>query len=1436
MRLSVLRLATVSVLSVAALATGLAQAALGTHAGRDVLVLAGLAFANQNLRGTVTVGAVDGSLLDGLAAHGVALRDSSGSPVATIDRLGVRYRLRDFLSGRIVLGEVELSGVRVTLERRAGERFNYETVLRLGEGTGRGRAPLVAFRNARLHDVLVAIRTPASSTDTVLQERTIRVAEAVLPYVRISSPFSGARGVRIEVAALQGESSAPALAVRDARGALEVIGDTIAVDFGTVRLAGTTTSMRGRFVLQRTLQVNLAFDAKRFTSDDVHALFPWLQAGITGAGRLTARHRSVDVLTVDARGLDLALANGGTVRGNLGLVLGPGETWETHGVDLRTDDFDLAYLRGMLDTVPMDGRLTGRTRADGPRQALDVQLDWKFHDRRADSAETSIRGAGIVAFGVPGDIVFHDLRLDTARIALATVHAISPAVALQGDLEGRGSLGGPWRNVTFTGTLAHRRDTLPRTRASGWVRLDLRRDTVGVWGDLTLDSLQWNALRPDYPSIPFRGGMAGHLHLAGLLDSLSVDGTLVGPRGSLDGHGTFVVVAPHLAARDLDFHFDSLVVAPIEERLPGTSLTGRLRGSYDADTLRAPIAVLDVQLAASRLGGARLDTAAARGTIADSVVHVDTLSVRWLGALLSGRGELPLAGASDDSLSLRLDAEAVAVLQPLLARLAPGGLLEGDSIGGEVGGTLNVSGSVAEPLVRWSVTGEDLRWNDLALHGVTTEGSLRWAHPAGVTASLGVARLTAGQRTYDSLNAAVSGALGSLHFLGTGRLGPYATLRAGGGLMQGDTVVLRFDSLLIGTASDKWRVPPGAEIRITPASVRLVDMRLSTADGRGVLALEGGLPGQEPDSLVGRGEGIPIADLWALLQFDPTSASGELAGSFRVAGVAADPLMDLAFSLRDAVFNEYRTPLSDGTVHYANRRLTGELNAWRAGTKIVTVGIDLPIDLQFGAVERRRLPGALSVRARADDVDLALLSAVSPLIRQTEGRLSLNVGIEGTWTSPRLEGFLSIQDGAVTLPTLGVRQRDLQGRLSLRGDTIIVDTLSAQSGAGFASVRGRVRLQELTQPVLDLQIRARDFRALDVPDFLTLVTSGDVQLRGPIFGAVLTGEGTIPRGVVHFADIIGKNVVDLSDTLMAMDSAAAAALRAGHLGPDFQSMFLDSVRIQDLKLTMGNDVHLRSSEADVFLTGQVLVQKQGKAYRLDGTLSTPRGTYQLYVGPTIRRQFTVTRGEVRYFGTPDLNAALDIDARHQLRGQRGENVVVYVHVGGTMLAPQLKLTSDVQPALTDEEIISYLVIGAPNVQAGRGVVGYGAQQMFSMFAAQVSGQVSSRVIADLGLPLDYLEIRPQIGVQGSNVPGNSSQWYATDVAVGRQISDRWFVTVSPRFCSGFTLQNIGASLEFRISRAWGLLASADPVDVCRVSTLGTARQQLGLDMLWEWRF
>jgi autotransporter translocation and assembly factor TamB len=340
---------------------------------------------------------------------------------------------------------------------------------------------------------------------------------------------------------------------------------------------------------------------------------------------------------------------------------------------------------------------------------------------------------------------------------------------------------------------------------------------------------------------------------------------------------------------------------------------------------------------------------------------------------------------------------------------------------------------------------------------------------------------------------------------------------------------------------------------------------------------------------------------------------------------------------------------------------------------------------------------------------------------------------------------------------------------------------------------------------------------------------------------------------VYFADLVEKEIVNLEDTLFvtlidtsltASRESAAAFLRRQGLGADFENRVLDSLRVDSLQLEMGSDVWLRSSEANIQLTGQVVAGKIADQYRLDGTLNTPRGIYRLpisrgtFLGDFVVRDFTVTDGTVQYFGTPDLDAAVDINARHVVHTNRGDNIQVFVNVGGTLYAPDLTLTSDFVPALPEPEIISYLLFGASSVQAlGAEPAGTQGRQNYLEFAAAqflggaVSGELERSLISDLGVPIDYLRFRPELG---EGLTG-------FEVAVGRQFGSRAFVTVSPRFCASDQTStssvNVGISAEFRLSRQWHLAASSDPVRGCGLLQ-GPLRQvqQIGLDLFWEKRY
>jgi autotransporter translocation and assembly factor TamB len=251
------------------------------------------------------------------------------------------------------------------------------------------------------------------------------------------------------------------------------------------------------------------------------------------------------------------------------------------------------------------------------------------------------------------------------------------------------------------------------------------------------------------------------------------------------------------------------------------------------------------------------------------------------------------------------------------------------------------------------------------------------------------------------------------------------------------------------------------------------------------------------------------------------------------------------------------------------------------------------------------------------------------------------------------------------------------------------------------------------------------------------------------------------------------------------------------------------------------------------------VSKDGRNYVLSGALRAPRGTYRLVVGP-VTREFVVTEGVVRYFGTPDLNAELDIQAKHVVHplptssaARDTGDVTVIAHIGGTLLVPRITLSAE-GTNLSQTEVISYLVFGRSSFElAGQGQGNVLALSAIQNFADAVSGELERKLVSDLGVPLDYLEIDVRAGDPG---PGKTA---SALLAAGWQIGDRTFLTVNAGVCPGRQNQLsrlLGATLQFRINSEWRTEASVEPVRTCTDLGATDLQRQFGLDLFWERRY
>lgn len=1465
MRRRIARFVFVIALGSVAAVLGVVTALALTPPGRDLLARIVSTELSRVLLGSVEVGSISGSFLYDLTLDGLVIRDTSGVLLADLPHVRIGYRVPNFFARRFVLGRLQVDRPTIQVLKHRSGRMNYEEVLRLGPGGG-GPPPLIEFRDVRVRDGTLRILlpwSPAPQLHTEEQRDSALAAERRRPGRMIESGPEGLRKVidvadltatfsrlristpdhlplTIDIDTLAARVSDPQLTLRDAAGRVRLHGDSIVFSLRRGAMPHTRFAGGGAVTWPHdTTLYDLQMVAPQASLADLRWIspnFPDLTGRAVVAARSESGTRTAFVVT------NLHLVRGPTrVDGQLTILDDRRRGLGIRDLRLTHTALDLDEVRPFMPDLPFYGELTGTTSASGYLDGLDVRMDWQFADEEVAGRPVShIAGHGQISARPGQGLAFHDLAVTESDIDLGTVRRLAPAVILQGRLAAVGTLDGPLRNVTFEGTARHQDADRPISELDGTVHLDTRRDTLALGTDVALQPLAFDGIRRSFPSLASKGSVTGRVRLEGTLARLSVDAALSGEIGTLEARGGATVQPPRWGARDLQLEFKTLDLAALRGTGPATSLNGSLRVTGETDTARAPEADLELVLGPGRVRDLRLDTLRARGSVHDSLITVDTLEGRLARVTAHGRGTLGWSRPHEGRMAFDLQTDSLGMFDSLLTAwtgLSRDTAHDAVPLSGVAQGSLTLGRSLDSLDIAASFTGKGLAWSTLRAPRAIGAFTYVGGHRPRMTAAFGVDSLVMRERVFRRLGLQARGFTDSLEWNGAGAIGNEVPSRlTAGGRWWHHSEAQRFavDTFEARLAARSWRLSAPVLISLSDSAPSVTPVTLETDDGSGRLMIAGRFPGTAPGSLRLEAFGIGLRDLYGLLQLDTAGVGGGLGFTLDVRGTAREPLIDGSVRLEDAVVREARIPFAHTMVRYQNRRLTAHAGLIRTGAELLEVNADLPLDLGFTGVKQRQLDGPISVHARADSADLNLLEAVVSGIQDVEGQFVAGAEIKGTWAKPEISGFVNVTHGAMTIPGIGVRYAAILGRGELRGDSLLVPYALVTSGKGTLQITGGVRFDSLSRPLLNLDLQANQFQALNIRNFLSLTASGDIQLRGPALRAIATGRATMDEGVFYFADLINKQVINLEDPTIA-DLVDTSLVRRANLGSRIQNRFLDSLAVNNLQLAMGPGVFLRSTEANIQLAGRLTVNKIRREYRPVGTLDAVRGTYALKIGP-VTRDFTVDSGSVRYFGTPDLNAELNISARHIVRTVRtNEEIPVVARITGTLFDPKLALESTVRPPIPETDLASYLIFGAPASDA----VAAGQQTAVQSALAAFSSEVERFLISDLGVPIDYVEFQPGFS------PGGGAA--VSRFAFGWRVGNKSFITLNAGFCGGssqsnaFGAENFGASFEYRFSRAWRFQTSFEPTFTsCSLagysSYLTTSRYQIGADVFWEKEF
>lgn len=297
---------------------------------------------------------------------------------------------------------------------------------------------------------------------------------------------------------------------------------------------------------------------------------------------------------------------------------------------------------------------------------------------------------------------------------------------------------------------------------------------------------------------------------------------------------------------------------------------------------------------------------------------------------------------------------------------------------------------------------------------------------------------------------------------------------------------------------------------------------------------------------------------------------------------------------------------------------------------------------------------------------------------QLSGTANLNARITGSLSAPQFSGTVSTSGSGYIDPALNLRLVDINGRASLNGTRITIDSLSAGLATGGSLlVSGSVGLGA-GNPA-DIAVRLNSARYADGNLFVATM-SGDLALKGRLDASpLLSGHVMIEKADITVPDSLGAGGTLVDAKHIDAPKPVLQTLKRAAVTPSGAPMPQRRPSVVQLDVTV-------SAPNQIFVRGRGLDAEVGGSVRLTGSVNDirPVGGFQLNRGrlAILGQRVTFEDGSVSLVG--DLDPFLDFTARTE-----GDGITVFVNVTGRVSDLTVGFTSS--PALPQDEVLARLL-------------------------------------------------------------------------------------------------------------------------------------------------
>jgi translocation and assembly module TamB len=1455
-----------------------------TATGREKVRSFAQTLIDQRIKGgTIYIGRLSGNFLTNLTIDSIAIRDKRGEYLAASGPVTVTYNPRDLFDSRLFIRRTIVEHPYVHIIQHANGVWNFKEIFASGTNAPklpqpdarRGWGDYMVFdsttaRNATF--LLTMNWQPDDSLKGAKRDSSIKAhlsrpsgeyvrtfdgygrqylwknAHGLITHARLADPDSDRKfGMQFRIDTLSADEFEPTFKFRKVTGDVRRLADSLWFQVSHFEMPGSRGSGSGKLSWgSRHVQYDIAVRGDSVSLDDVNWVYPTLPRTGGGSLDLLIKNDPKNPAILDFKLVNMDVkTTKSRLTGQMSFGIGT-PVLLVRDLNVRADPVDFDLIRA-FSTKPFpdwQGQIVGTMTGRGGPLTHFVVDDARgvFYDAHVRGANSRFSGKGELDILNPANTTFHGFNVDIASLDLRTIEFLYPSFPrLNGTISGTAKLDSSWLDVRFSNADVYHRDGPGEpSHFTGFGRVT-DADKFMVY-DVTMDlrplSMTMITRSPDFSTIPVRGLFSGPLHASGSSPDLEVTTSLQSASGaiSFDGRVDLDTIGGKGYRGRGDFN--SLNVTSLLERptIPANTLNGHYEIGLDSvsDDLSKLTGFLSVALDRSSFDGMRLNPSHARVRFVDGQMHVDTLNVNSPAfTAVASPGGLGLPHGRPDSLRVSLSVDSLGGLR-FLARVDSN--VAATALPDSITGNLRVdsalvSGRLDSLVMRGTAVAQDLYFNAYRAANARIGFDL-----SGLPKSL------VGQANVHIDTAVVAGVAldtigGALRFSdishaefdvgAVSKNGP--SVKAGGiwnSLNGVNDVLLSSARFTIGAG--EWNLATIARIH-ADSNVITVDSLMLRRDSA-TIALRGVVPDTGAASGELRALHVPLRDLGVLAQLtDTLDGVGDL--TVTVGGTKQAPVIDGRLALSSIKWSGLDIPLSDAEGHFRDRRLVASGNVFLKGQPPIVAAASLPLDLTLFSAQWGN--DSLSGSVKADSADLSLIQALvgKDAVRDISGRITANIGVTGTPKAKVFSGNLNVSRGSVFVVASGVTLSNISGSISgatnAAGEDSIGVRLSANTvgkPSGSASIVGYVKSFFVAKPTFKLALGLNQFHALNRRSLADLyITSLDsVRLYGSLDVPKLEGSLLVDRSSIFLPDpvIARKQPVNFASD----DSVGRVGQIVGGSAMFSQLMYnLTS----SVLITLGNDVRLRSNEANVRLSGELHVAKSSlrgtrtlasgdivPGLTLEGQLTTEGGTYNLNLG-LVQREFQVLSGGTVSFTLADSwrNPTLDIKARHNVKQQGGDlGVIVNLH-GPLLPYPELGFSATgVDYEIPPSDLISYLLTGKPGFDFLQNPKT--SEVLASVLAPTLSAFASDRLRSVFGSQASMLQL--QLGGTGTATDQSAfsrnslsqTLFYGATLAAEQQFGENLFLSVNTGFCqfmnegssarlnNAFT--NVGAKVEYRV--------------------------------------